>query len=306
MTEMRRLEPLQKGGVYERGRSSAVRSFDVTKDEVERLQKERPELIVEEEAGVILLSPERDVAWLHYGFGSVDALRQHFRPLLEKLVVALKKGEAPSGILLRFTDQPNRSYVEPVLVESFFELQREWMEMKLIELPDERTPGDEVAPGFVLRLATPEDYDAVADLAREAFAERMQRPFDAAYYAEGDNELRVLAEKKSGRMAGCIGLNRREERTGDIAVVAVHPDCQRRGLGDAMLRWSFARFRQQGKRRARLFVDMENTAAIALYRKLGFAPGQIGLTYRRPTDDKELKAMAQKKKGTHIVFGNWR
>jgi len=135
MKEIRRLDAPREGGLFERARMSAVRSFDITREEFERVQRDRPELIAAEEAGVMLVLPQGNAAWLYYGFSGIDPLRQRFRPLLEKLTAALKPGDAPAGIFLRFTDQPNRSYIEPILADNLLELNVEWMEMDLLELP---------------------------------------------------------------------------------------------------------------------------------------------------------------------------
>jgi ribosomal protein S18 acetylase RimI-like enzyme len=47
-------------------------------------------------------------------------------------------------------------------------------------------------------------------------------------------------------------------------------------------------------RRATLTVNVDNGAAIALYRKLGFATVEIGLDYRRPIDEEEARQVLEK------------
>jgi len=306
MKEMRRLDVPAKKDLLERGRTSVVRSFEISREDGERLQKERPELIAAREAGVMLLNPQGGRVWLSYGFASIDALRREFRPMLEGLAKSLKASEAKGGIYLRFTDQPNRSYTEPVLEECFFELRHEWMEMTLAELPEERLPGDEIAPGFLFRAAVPTEYEAIAALDQAAFGDDSLHGDYVAEFAQRATELRVLEERASARLVGYVGLFSEGERVGEVNPIAVHSDFQRRGLGEAMMRWTLAWFRHQGMRRARLFVISDNNAAIALYRKLGFVPGQRGLTYRRPADKKELAEMAKKRTGTFVKFGGWR
>ena len=51
MKEMRRLDVPAKKDLFDRGRTSVVRSFEVSGEDGERLQKERPELIATREAG---------------------------------------------------------------------------------------------------------------------------------------------------------------------------------------------------------------------------------------------------------------
>jgi len=305
MTQMRRLQVPKKGDLFERGRMSPVRSFDIERDEFGRVQRERPELVPASETGLMLLSPKGSRAWLCYGFDSIDALRREFHPMLDSLAGSLKADEAKTGIFLWYTDQPNRPYIEPVLSQCFFALQYEWMEMDLAALPEEPAPSDQVEPGFILRPVAPSEYESIAVIDVAAFADDTWLAADFVETARRASEMRVLEERHSGRIAGYVGLVA-EGGTGKVAFLAVQPEFQRRGLGEAMLRWSLHWLRRQGTRRAKLIVRADNAAAIALYRKLGFVPGRRGLVYRRPTTKQELDAMAAKRKGTYIKFGGWR
>ena len=57
---------------------------------------------------------------------------------------------------------------------------------------------------------------------------------------------------------------------GWVGVLAVRRPWRRRGLGEALLRESFALFAERGKRAAGLGVDAENTTgAVALYERVG-------------------------------------
>jgi ribosomal protein S18 acetylase RimI-like enzyme len=306
MTQMRRLDIPRRDDLYERGRTSPVRSFDIEREEFERIQRERPELVAASETGLMLLSPKGSRAWLHYAFDSIDTLRRDFRSMSERLAGSLKADEAKNGVFLWYTDQPNRPYIEPVLSECLFKLKDEWMEMDLAALPEAPAPSDEVAPGLVLRPIAASEYEAIAAIDIAAFADDTWQAADFIDAAKRAFEMRVLEERASGRIVGYIGLRIQEGRTGNVAFLAVLPDYQRRGLGEAMLRWGLAWLRGQGMRRARLNVHADNVAAIALYRKLGFVPGQRGLTYRRPTSKQELDEIASKRKGTYIKFGGWR
>lgn len=57
--------------------------------------------------------------------------------------------------------------------------------------------------------------------------------------------------------------------SGFIKDLAVHPDWQGRGLGEALLRTTFAAFRRRGLDHVDLKVMAGNAPALALYRRLG-------------------------------------
>jgi ribosomal protein S18 acetylase RimI-like enzyme len=174
------------------------------------------------------------------------------------------------------------------------------MEMVLVELPDVGSQADEVAPGYALRPARPDDAEAIVQLEELAFpspaltAELAQEAMQAAPV------YRVLEERESGALVGSLIVERRPPATGHIANITVHPDQQRRGLGEAMMRWALAWAKRERLRRATLEVSIDNTAAIALYRKLGFVPGELGIDYRRPIDEEEVRQVLDKHRASHI------
>jgi ribosomal protein S18 acetylase RimI-like enzyme len=104
------------------------------------------------------------------------------------------------------------------------------------------------------------------------------RPFDP--------ELWLLAEA-GGEPVGvaiCEGGRDGDESTGWVHVLAVLRPWRGRGLGTALLRWSFAALRERGLETAALSVDAENTTgAVALYERAG-----MRVTSRFETWDKPL------------------
>ena len=58
--------------------------------------------------------------------------------------------------------------------------------------------------------------------------------------------------------------------TGEIYVIGVHPSSRGRGLGRRLTVAGLASMQRAGARRANLFVDEDNTAAVAMYRSLDF------------------------------------
>jgi ribosomal-protein-alanine N-acetyltransferase len=310
MKGVRRLEAPAAAGLFQRIQRSPLRNLDprfTSEADVERLQEEHPGLVAAEEKGAILLKPWGDWLWLTYGFDDPDALRQRFQPLFEQIVKRLDSARWPGAILLRFTDHPNRPFVEPVLTGCAFELTYEWMEMNLFELPESVPPSSRVAPGYLLRPAAEADLPQYIELDRQAFG--APRPMSLAAAREKlatVSLFQVLVSEADGRLAGFLSLLRWPQATGAVDDIAVRRDLQGRGLGEAMMRWALAWFRQEGMRRAWLDVLLNNAPALSLYRKLGFTPGTTGLTYRRPLDKKEVRRVMQSQRGTYIKFGGWR
>jgi ribosomal protein S18 acetylase RimI-like enzyme len=317
MKGMRRLEAPAATSLFQRIQRSPLRNLDprfTPEADVERLEREHPELVAAEEKAVILLKPWGDWLWLVYGFADGDVLRQRFQPLLERLVkgldaARLSGGQArwPDGIRLRFTDHPSRPFVEPVLTGCAFELVDEWMEMDLFELPESEPPSPQVASGYFLRPATEDDLPEYIELDRQAFGAPRPMSLDAAREKLASVSLfQVLVSEADGRLAGFLSVLRWPQATGAVDDIAVRPDLHGRGLGEAMMRWALAWFRQEGMRHAWLDVLLDNAPALSLYKKLGFTPGATGLTYRRPLDENELQRIREEQRGTYIKFGDWR
>jgi mycothiol synthase len=106
---------------------------------------------------------------------------------------------------------------------------------------------------------------------------RMAEPwFDAGglFLAERDGELvgshwtKVHAADETG--SGPVG---------EVYAVGVHPAAQGLGLGKALTRTGLEHLRDAGLREVMLYVDGENTAAVRLYRRLGFETSRVDVMY---------------------------
>jgi [ribosomal protein S18]-alanine N-acetyltransferase len=73
-----------------------------------------------------------------------------------------------------------------------------------------------------------------------------------------------------------------------ITIVAVHPDYQRQGLGQALLWALLSQAQQRGLERATLEVRVSNQAAIALYEKFGFREAGRRRRYYEDTGEDAL------------------
>ena len=71
-----------------------------------------------------------------------------------------------------------------------------------------------------------------------------------------------------------------EDGIGEFYVVGVDPARQGGGAGRALMSAGFARLAARGIHTAALYVDADNTAAVGLYRSLGFKTYSIDIQYR--------------------------
>lgn len=107
-----------------------------------------------------------------------------------------------------------------------------------------------------------------------------QRESEPWFDAEG-----FLLHERAGRLAAFCWtkLHPDEARlSGEIYVIAVHPDFHGHGLGRALTIAGLQHLQSVGATAAMLYVDAENTAAVGLYRALGFTIEHTDHSYQRP------------------------
>ena len=94
-----------------------------------------------------------------------------------------------------------------------------------------------------------------------------------------------LVAVEDDRVIGYIGSQTSIDET-DVMNVAVHPDCRRRGIAEALIVELVEQLKKKGSHALMLEVRASNAPAIALYEKLGFL--QVGCRknyYRNPKED---------------------
>ncbi len=139
-------------------------------------------------------------------------------------------------------------------------------------LPPPRWP-----EGIAPRAFSAAEASTCHSLLRRAYAQgggTVPAGFDGWWQAtrddpEFDAGLVFLAATGDGALVG-LALCWTSSFVKDLVV---HPDCRRRGIGEALLLTAFAAMRARGHRRIRLKLQMDNpTGARWLYERLGFSP----------------------------------
>jgi N-acetylglutamate synthase-like GNAT family acetyltransferase len=139
---------------------------------------------------------------------------------------------------------------------------------------------------YKLRVATPQDADAVSELLQASYPKLMRPAYDEEAIAPAlelmtranqallGSGTYYLAELATGRLVGCGGwsLERPGTRSvepgiGHIRHFAVHPDCTRRGIGRTILELCDGAARAAG---VRTFECYSSLNAEKFYRALGF------------------------------------
>jgi ribosomal-protein-alanine N-acetyltransferase len=302
MKQLRRIQVAPATDAYGKAQRGTLRYVALSEAEFRALERERRALVIVEGDAVLIGWPASGAIDLQYAFPGHEAFARQFPAMLQRLLPAIHADEAPLGLRLRLTERSARPYIEPVLSAHAFEQTREWWRMTLAELPEAGPPADHLAPGFLLRPARPEDAEAIAEMDAASFPPPWLTPDTARALVARARLFRIVKDAGSGRAAGFLRLRTDAPGVGYVSDLAVHPDYWRRGLGEAMLRWAMGWFRSQGLKSAALQVNTDNSPAIALYRKLGFTAGEIGLDYRRPIDEEEVRQVLEKRRTEHITM----
>jgi mycothiol synthase len=145
-------------------------------------------------------------------------------------------------------------------------------------LPLEEELSSRIEPGFTRSFVHPGDAAAWLEVNNRAFASHAE---------QGDWDLDTLAARTrepwfdadgfriaevEGRIAGFCWTKMHPGAVGEIYVIAAHPDFAGRGLGSKLTIAGLVWLADHGATTGMLYVDTRNDAAVAMYRKLGFAP----------------------------------
>jgi len=144
---------------------------------------------------------------------------------------------------------------------------------------------------FTIRPASPADAREMAELFAAVAEERTgiatEPPVDieerdAQFAGTTDGSIVAVA---GGQLVGILHVEVSRHGFGEIGML-VHRDWRGRGVGSALLREAISRAREEGLHKLCLEVFAHNTAAIALYRRCGFAEeGRRAGQYRRASGE---------------------
>jgi ribosomal-protein-alanine N-acetyltransferase len=146
----------------------------------------------------------------------------------------------------------------------------------------------EPAAGLTVGSARLRDLPALATLQKRAFPPRLAYTLGTLALLWVVPWVRVLVARRQGEIVGCI-IGDRTLEGGRVINLAVDPAAQRQGVGTALLH-AIERSLSFGD--MTLMVQVENEAARALYRRVGYAdeavmanyygPGRAGVRMRKP------------------------
>ena len=156
-------------------------------------------------------------------------------------------------------------------------------------VPDLRLPD-----GVAIRGYRPEDRDDLLRVNAAAFAGHPEQgAMDAADLAARmaepwfDPADLLLAHEPQGRLLGFHWTKVHSAESGEIYVLGVAPEGQGRGLGKALTLAGLHHLAGRGVAEVHLYVESDNTPAVALYTRQGFthADADTHVMYARPPID---------------------
>jgi mycothiol synthase len=152
---------------------------------------------------------------------------------------------------------------------------------------DERS--DVEVDGVTVRASRgPSDDEAVVEVLAAAYDGTDDGGWDLERFRERrgwswfrDEDLLLAVDDATGRVLGLHWLKRRDEVTGEVYNLAVHPDGQGRRLGPLLLAAGLEHLAEVGCRDVVLWVDLANERAVRLYHGQGFTTRWEDVAFER-------------------------
>ncbi|MGW7492215.1 mycothiol synthase [Streptomyces sp. NPDC054786] len=168
----------------------------------------------------------------------------------------------------------------------FRELRQMRRSLTDLELPEPVFP-----EGVSVRTFQPGTDDAAwLEVNAEAFAHHpeqgalIQRDLDDRKAEAWFDPKGFFLAEKDGRLVGFHWTKvHADDGLGEVYVLGVRPGAQGGGLGKALTSVGLRHLAGQGLPTAMLYVDADNTAAVSVYERMGFATHETDLMYRSET-----------------------
>ncbi len=301
--QLRRLDPLANAGPYQRLMSNPVKSMSLSEAQYERVKASRPQLVVTDGEAAVIGLPLGDFLEVHYAFPDIEMFVERFPAMFEEVVGASSKDEAPRGLIITFRDRPNRMTADTVFWSVALEQVEEWVEMSLVSVPEQPEPSASLGEGFEVV-----EGDDAAVVAVEAATLGLP-PLTAASVASLRQNAKLLRTVRPAGGGGAVGLLALRTEPGGWGVIdCALLDGSASTLRKPLIEWAVAWLRNNGGRRVRTRVMVNDTPSLTVLRELGFTPGEAGFYLTRSVDKDEVAAKLSERKahGTMIKFGDWR
>lgn len=150
-------------------------------------------------------------------------------------------------------------------------------------------PAPTVPRGWTIRAFRPDDADGVVATNAAAFAHHPEQGKltraefdDLASQSWFSAEGLLVADRGEGdtSVAGFHWTKRHDEATGEVYVLAVHPDHEGQGLGRTLLEAGLAHLESVGCTRVILFVEASEERVVAMYRSASFETINTDTSYQ--------------------------
>lgn len=156
------------------------------------------------------------------------------------------------------------------------------LRLELDSAPDpERVPD-----GITLRSFEPGDVDAIVRVNGRAFASHPEQgamdraDFERRASSDWFDPAGLFVAERAGEVVG-FHWTKVEDGIGEVYVVGVDPSEQGSGLGTALTARGLRHLWDTGLRVVDLYVEGDNTPALAVYRRLGFSEHARDVLYTR-------------------------
>ena len=142
---------------------------------------------------------------------------------------------------------------------------------EIVMLERNQKPGETAGPpeGISLRLMLPSDLPAVAEVDAAAFEPAWQNSLEALNRAFPQALLATVAETAQGLVG--YQISTRNPFGAHLARLAVRPDVQRRGVGQALVEDLIRQLAGHGISRLTVNTQSDNRTSLSLYARTGFS-----------------------------------